>query len=207
MEIENLKRFIVDYPQLSVNNRGELVVEETSNKSVKNTLKKITLTRLEENATFSLKFDHYQQKSKFFKIKEKDINKGCDVIVIIQNENGNFIFICELKSHAFKEKYIANKFFVTIAFLKYLNELLERFYNESIVNFDLTALTFYLKKKQRLKKFSMRSKVELEFENKSYSNGIKTIQVLEVSRYSPNNFHVSLENIHMNNRPKKLKDV
>ena len=94
-------------------------------------LKVIKITGLNVKSTFAFKLDiEKKQLSPYLNRSKKNINKGCDAIIITITEKGKgYLFICELKSYSHKDHEVIAKMENSSLFLDYVNTIFKKFCN------------------------------------------------------------------------------
>jgi len=123
--------------------KGILRIKESA---IEAKLKRIDITGVDVNSTIAFKLDYHNQLSLYLNRSEKNINKGCDAIILTQMNNKNHLFICELKSYAPREVEFFAKMKNSSLFLDYINTILRTFYRSDLTSFKKKYILFYLKR-------------------------------------------------------------
>jgi len=149
---------------------GEIVLEETDKKAK---LKKVTLRGFDAKQTFAFKLDIKGKRiSEYLNPAHDKINKGCDGIIFTKIATQWYVFICELKSGKPKENEYLIQFRNTHVFVKFINALLEEYYNLT-ATFEVKYVLFDQMQQNRLNKTETKSnKIEPETiftNNKNYA--------------------------------------
>jgi len=184
-----------------------LIIKETENSHLENTLKKITLKNIKSQEFVCYKLDKHVPLTKYFEgTNSKGINKAVDAVLFYLENNIGYILFFELKSFTLNKKEVANKYFASTAFIHQICYLLKNVYDENITNFNASAIVFSLNQKnERVKKFGMRPDIPT-FKNTNYTNTKKSIQVLEISKNNGDNFSVPIDKILNEARHKPFKN-
>lgn len=161
--IDNIKAIINPNTYIEVINYGKdgkIVLEETDKQAK---LKKVTLRGFDAQQTVAFKLDIQGKKiSEYLNPAHDKINKGCDGVIFTKIAKQWYVFICELKSGKPRENEYLLQFRNTRVFVKFINAILEEFYN-LIANFELKCILFDQMQKNRLNKTeTKREKIEPE---------------------------------------------
>ena len=189
MPIEKLRGIIAPEVLISLNTEHErrmsLTIKEDDPAAK---LKEVRLTGF-ESATVAFRLDHKGKRvSEFINAACKNINKGCDAIIITSSEGNGYIFICELKSESpkgYREQMLASS-----AFVKYLNAMLDNFFGLTLGKFKIKYILFY---KKRINKRRLRhSAIPPEKKQKGrltilkYPNPPNPLNIKSIMRYFSN---------------------
>ena len=158
--IDNIKAIINPDTYIEVMNYGKIVLEETDKQAK---LKKVTLRGFDAQQTFAFKLDIQGKRiSDYLNPAHEKINKGCDCIIFTRIAEQWYVFICELKSGKPKINEYLLQFRNTRVFVKFINSILEEFYNLT-ANLELKYILFDQMQKNRLNKTeTKREKIEPE---------------------------------------------
>jgi hypothetical protein len=147
--IDNIKAIINPDTYIEVMNYGTIVLEETDKQAK---LKKVILRGFDAKQTFAFKLDIQGKRiSEYLNPAHDKINKGCDGIIFTKIVEQWYVFICELKSGKPEENKYLLQFRNTRVFVKFINGILEEFYNLTI-NFELKYVLFDKMQKNRFNK-------------------------------------------------------
>jgi hypothetical protein len=153
--IDDIKAIINPDAYIEVMNYGEIVLKETDNKAK---LKKVTLRGFDAKQTFAFKLDIQGKRiSEYFNPAHDKINKGCDGIIFTRITTQWYVFICKLKSGKPQENEYLLQFRNTRVFVKFINAILEEFYNLT-VNLEVKCIIFDKMQKNRLNKTETKGK-------------------------------------------------
>lgn len=158
--IDDIKAIINPDTYIKVMNYGAVVLEETDKQSK---LKKVTLRGFDAKQTFAFKLDIPGKRiSEYFNPAHDKINKGCDGIIFTKIAEQWYVFICELKSGKPRESEYLLQYRNTRVFVKFINTILEEFYNLT-ANFEVKCILFDQMQKNRLNKTATKgNKIEPE---------------------------------------------
>ncbi len=129
---DSLKDIINDNAHIQLDNSShELTIKETAKDAM---LKQVVLSGVATNTTFAWKLDWKSKLSPYFE-DGKDLDKGCDAIVVTKIKSQWYIFIVELKSKA-KRKVtrIRKQFKSSLCFVEYIKAILRTIYKDNTLN-------------------------------------------------------------------------
>ena len=127
-------------------------------------------------------------------------------MLFYKSNNVLYVFFIELKSFTLKKKDVANKFFASTAFIHQICFLLKNIYDKDVLTTNASAIVFSLSNaNKRLVKFGMRPDIPT-YNNASYSNQKKSIQVLEIQKNNGDKFNIGIDTLIEKARHKQIKN-
>ena len=142
MVIDDIKKMISPDVFIDMDvNKSILRIKESG---IDAKLKKVDITGVNVDLTVAFKLDFHLQLSPYLNRTEKNINKGCDAIILIENNNQKHLLICELKSRKPKPIDFIAQMKNSSLFLDYLGSILKTFYGSDLTLFKKKYILFYL---------------------------------------------------------------
>ncbi len=149
---DRLKDIINDNAHIQLDDSSRKLTIKESDKVA--SLKQVALSGVATNTTFAWKLDWKSKLSPYFE-DGKDLDKGCDAIVVTKIKSQWYIFIVELKSRAKRNgARICKQFKSSLCFVEYIKAILRTIYKDNTLNNAKTRCALFSNDASNLRKTS-----------------------------------------------------